>query len=279
MKLGLSIIISILFTAGVFAQKGNVTAEIFPDNSPTADKLPLPDYPKIASNAGLDGRVSVEVVLDEKGNVKSADDADGPYPVCKLVADPKVLALRNSALHAAKKARFSSTAAQNTSGMRFRIAYNFLGEHALKLGRYNVRLDDGNAKTEKTTALGIKVTETGNSDTSSGINPNPELGDGKGVGDSQKPKTVSGGVLNKTAMTLTKPSYPAAARAIRAGGMVVVQVLILEEGNMYSAKAISGHPLLRRASEIAACSSKFTPTLLSGEPVKVSGVITYNYAP
>jgi hypothetical protein len=48
---------------------------------------------------------------------------------------------------------------------------------------------------------------------------------------------------------------------------------------VYSARTVSGHPLLRANSEIAACSSKFTPTLLEGNPVKVSGVITYNFVP
>jgi protein TonB len=86
-------------------------------------------------------------------------------------------------------------------------------------------------------------------------------------------------VLNGKATSLPKPTYPAAARAVRASGSVSVQVLIAEDGTLYSARAISGHPLLRSASETAACGSRFMPTLLEGTPVKVSGVITYNYVP
>ena len=91
------------------------------------------------------------------------------------------------------------------------------------------------------------------------------------------PKTVSGGVLNGKATSLPKPAYPAAAKAVRASGAVSVQVLISESGSVISANAVSGHPLLRAAAEGAARGARFSPTLLSGQPVKVSGVITYNF--
>ena len=90
-------------------------------------------------------------------------------------------------------------------------------------------------------------------------------------------RTISGGVLNGKAKTLAKPSYPSAARAVGAEGAVSVQVLIDEEGNIASATAVSGHPLLRQAAVQAALESKFAPTSLSGQPVKVSGIITYNF--
>lgn len=88
---------------------------------------------------------------------------------------------------------------------------------------------------------------------------------------------VSGGVVNGKATSLPKPPYPAAAKAVRAAGTVSVQVLIDEDGNVVSASATSGHPLLRAAAAQAARSAKFSPTLLSGQKVKVSGIITYNF--
>jgi outer membrane biosynthesis protein TonB len=112
------------------------------------------------------------------------------------------------------------------------------------------------------------------------VDPNEKQGTAAIVyPDGKKPSTVSGGVLNGKATSLAKPAYPAAAKAVRAGGAVSVQVIIYKDGTMYSAAAISGHPLLRRSSETAACSSSFMPTLLEGRPVKVSGVKTYNYVP
>lgn len=94
----------------------------------------------------------------------------------------------------------------------------------------------------------------------------------------EKPKTiVSDGVLNGKATNLVKPAYPPPAKAVRAGGAVNVQILIDEKGNVVSATAVSGHPLLRQAAEQAAKTSKFSPTYLSKVPVKVTGVIVYNF--
>jgi protein TonB len=88
---------------------------------------------------------------------------------------------------------------------------------------------------------------------------------------------ISGGVLNGKAISLPKPAYPPIARAAHASGTVVVQVLIDENGNVVSAHAVSGHPLLQAVAVGAARQAKFSPTKLSGQPVKVTGVIQYNF--
>ena len=88
---------------------------------------------------------------------------------------------------------------------------------------------------------------------------------------------ISGGVLNGKALELPKPVYPDIARAAHASGTVVVQVLIDEQGYVISAKAVSGHPLLQAASVAAAQKARFSPTRLEGQPVKVTGVIQYNF--
>ncbi len=90
---------------------------------------------------------------------------------------------------------------------------------------------------------------------------------------------ISGGVLNGKAVSLPKPAYPAIARSARASGTVVVQVTIDENGSVISARAQSGHPLLQAAAVAAARQARFSPTKLSGQAVKVSGVITYNFLP
>lgn len=88
---------------------------------------------------------------------------------------------------------------------------------------------------------------------------------------------INGPLLNGKATYLAKPTYPAAARAVHAEGMVTVKITIDEDGSVIAAEAINGHPLLRAASEAAAREAKFLPTLLSGQPVKVSGILTYNF--
>jgi TonB family protein len=91
-------------------------------------------------------------------------------------------------------------------------------------------------------------------------------------------KTISGGVLNGKAISLPKPAYPPIAKQAKASGTVVVQVTVDEQGNVISARPVSGHPLLQAAAVAAARQAKFSPTKLSGKPVKVSGVIRYEFA-
>lgn len=91
------------------------------------------------------------------------------------------------------------------------------------------------------------------------------------------PKIISKGVITGLAIALPKPAYPEIAKRAGAHGAVNVQVLIDETGRVISAKAISGSPLLLVAAQQAALAARFSPTKLSEQPVKVSGVITYNF--
>jgi Ca-activated chloride channel homolog len=91
------------------------------------------------------------------------------------------------------------------------------------------------------------------------------------------PKRISAGVVNGKSVNLPAPAYPAAASAANIKGSVAIQVTIDESGNVISATPVSGHPLLRASAVTAARSSQFAPTLLSGQPVQVSGVIVYNF--
>ena len=84
-------------------------------------------------------------------------------------------------------------------------------------------------------------------------------------------------VLNGRALKLVTPGYPDSARRAHASGTVVVNVLIDEKGKVIAAKAISGHPLLLDVSVRAAKDSLFSPTLLADKPVKVHGLIQYNF--
>jgi TonB family protein len=95
--------------------------------------------------------------------------------------------------------------------------------------------------------------------------------------DKKKPTIVSKGVINSQAKSLPKPVYSQAAKAVRASGDVSVQVTIDETGRVISAKAVTGHTLLRAEAEKAARDAKFTPTILSDQPVKVTGIIVYKF--
>lgn len=89
--------------------------------------------------------------------------------------------------------------------------------------------------------------------------------------------TVNDGVLNDKAISLPQPSYPPIARNANATGMVVVRVLVDEDGDVESARALSGHPLLQASAVQAARQAKFAPRRRAGKRVKVLGVLQYTF--
>jgi TonB family protein len=89
-----------------------------------------------------------------------------------------------------------------------------------------------------------------------------------------------GMVLNGRALSLPIPNYPEGARARRLTGIVVVKVEIDETGAVIGARDMcQGSPYLSEAAVAAAWRARFSPTKLKGQPVKVKGVIKYNFTP
>ena len=95
----------------------------------------------------------------------------------------------------------------------------------------------------------------------------------------EKPVTtvVRKHVINSEAISLPKPAYPRLAIETRTQGSVAVQVLIDQTGKVISAQVMSGHPVLAAAAVKAAYQARFSPTIIGDQPVKVSGIITYNF--
>lgn len=74
-----------------------------------------------------------------------------------------------------------------------------------------------------------------------------------------------------------QPTYPDEVKGKKIEGWVVVVITIGNDGNVIYAKAKSGPTELYAASEAAALKARFKPTLLEGTPVKVAGLISYNF--
>ena len=214
-----------------------------------ATSLPKPEYPEAAKGAGLEGFVYVNVIIDEAGNVVSAIADDQPRAVTKVTKEGESVVgevpaadimLRDAAQRAAWNAKFSPT---TLGGVPVKvtgtIVYNFVAA--------------GSAPTVYAGSPQIEASTL----------------EAKGA--------INGGVLNSKAIALPAPSCPPAAKAVRAQGAVSVQILVDEEGKVIYTAAISGHPLLRFAATKAAKEAKFAPTYLKGVPVKVTGVLTYNF--
>jgi len=269
----------VLCCSGIYGQS-EVSGTLGPD---AANRkivtIPQLQPPKEVLESGLGGNVRVKVLVDDAGNVTSVDDVVGPGAVCRRVTRADVTAMRSSAKEAAMTAKFepaSQPAATFSTWLNFAFPggeeeSDFVAAMAEPVqdgARYTIMPDPNHGASDAPPPHYRGPVNTGSAAAKSGSTDAANL-----------PKMISGGVLNGKAFELPKPSYPAAARAVRASGAVSVQVLIDEKGEVFLAKAVSGHPLLRSASTIAACESRFAPTRLAGNPVKVSGIITYNFVP
>ncbi|HEX5884468.1 MAG TPA: energy transducer TonB, partial [Pyrinomonadaceae bacterium] len=84
---------------------------------------------------------------------------------------------------------------------------------------------------------------------------------------------ISGGMLNAKAIYLPLPEVPAG----EATGVVLVAVVVDEQGAVVDARAVSGPQHLHAAAVNAARLARFSPTLLMGEPVRVTGTLSYNF--
>lgn len=83
--------------------------------------------------------------------------------------------------------------------------------------------------------------------------------------------------LNKLIAKKSDPDYPMAARAVRAGGTVLLLVTVDENGNVANTKVLEGHPLLRAAATAAVKNWKYKILKENNKPVKFGGRIVIDF--
>jgi len=85
-------------------------------------------------------------------------------------------------------------------------------------------------------------------------------------------------ILQGKAIHKEQPPYPPEARYKRISGSVSIKIQINEAGVVTDAQILCGGGLLAAVSREAALKWRFDPTTLNGQPVKVKGVLTFNFA-
>ena len=86
------------------------------------------------------------------------------------------------------------------------------------------------------------------------------------------------GSLVGYATNQAKPVYPMAAKNMRMTGIVKVEVLVNESGEVTEVQNTTGPPMLQRAAVDAMKKWKFKPFSRDGQPVKASGFVNFNFA-
>ncbi len=93
------------------------------------------------------------------------------------------------------------------------------------------------------------------------------------------PEFVNLGTLNASNATrMVTPVYSQIAQRSMIEGKVTVELELNEKGEVTSAKATTGHQMLRSAAETAAQKSRFRPALFNNQPIKAKGIIVYNFS-
>lgn len=88
--------------------------------------------------------------------------------------------------------------------------------------------------------------------------------------------TILVGALNDLATSLPPPDADP-AKAANESGIVTVEVIVNEKGEVSTMSVVSGPTSLWRAAGEAARKARFEPPLHEGKPVKIAGVLTYEF--
>lgn len=83
--------------------------------------------------------------------------------------------------------------------------------------------------------------------------------------------------LNYEVISAAKPIYRRKAKQAGASGLVQVEVLIDENGDVLTAKARTGNKLLWDEAEQAALASKFNRPTDNGRPARATGFLVYRF--
>jgi protein TonB len=89
------------------------------------------------------------------------------------------------------------------------------------------------------------------------------------AGGPKAPVHVGGNVKQPRLLFGPEPEYPVLARQSRLSGVVVIDAVIDEHGDVTGMRVVSGHPLLVPAALKAVSKRRYEPTVLDGEPTPI----------
>ncbi len=213
-------------------QKADESGFIEVDKLPALKTQLKPHYPEIARLAGIEGIVYLKILVDENGNVEKAKVEQGAKDM-----------LDNSALEAAKKAKFSPA-----------------------------MVNDKPVKVWVILPVAFKLAvEKKDEDVSKQVQPgeNEDPGINEFVKVEKLPEIVEA----------SKPDYPEAAKKAGIEGKVFVKALIDKDGNPKKAIVIkSDAEIFNQSAVDATMKSKFTPAVNMGEKIAVWIVLPYRFS-
>jgi TonB family protein len=221
----------------LLAFANGAAAQMVPDQRASLLSSQPFQLPDSAVSAGVDGNVKVGFTIDSAGKAKSVEILAGPAWPCGVPKPKKEIA---EVLELVKK---------NIEASRFSPA----------------------TKNQKPIAVEAEMMY------SIGDAYEAALRKRQAEKDGLAGKTIKAGTINGRSISLPKPYFPSKAASSWLSGSVKIEVLIDTEGNVIQAGAVDGFEVFQESAREAACRAKFSPTLVDGQPVNVSGSIVYNF--
>jgi TonB family protein len=99
----------------------------------------------------------------------------------------------------------------------------------------------------------------------------------QGASNAHNSEPMNVGSLVEKATQKVSPYYPPVAKSAGVQGLVTINLEVDEKGTVIAVRNMSGPQMLRQAATSAAWRWKFKPTLVEGQPVRVTGYINFNF--
>jgi TonB family protein len=205
-----------------------------------AIRMPALEYPQDALEAGIGGRVFVDIAVNAAGDVTTGAIVTGPDE------------LRDSAFKAAMALKFNPH--PETTPMRLSVDYRIRSDST------TVSISWWDASGTRTRAAGRRLPSDRGA-TAVVWEQNSERRD---VAPPRKTKDVA-------------PTYPAAARAAGVQGSIVLEAIIDERGRVTRTSLLRSIPLLDRAAIDAVMQWEYEPTMINGTAVPNAVTVTVNF--
>lgn len=94
----------------------------------------------------------------------------------------------------------------------------------------------------------------------------------------QEPVRVGGNIKTPERVRYVPPVYPGIAESARVSGIVILEAVVDQNGDVADAKVLKSIPLLDQAAVNAVRQWRYAPTTLNGVPVPVIMTVTVNFS-
>ena len=192
----------------------------------------------------------------------------------RIASISDVPAVRAAAAQPTPAAKTAAPAAGSSQPARAETKATDSGQRSPKRSRAQAAEQTARAAAPSATPQAPAQQPQGGTSQPSGAAPQPPAG---GEAARQGSGPVAVGSLVSKARQRSAPSYPAIARAARVSGNVVVFLIVNERGDVESVLRAEGPMQLQQAAIEAARRWKFNPTVIDGQPVRVSGYLSFNF--